>query len=312
MKTQIKSILIPTDFSEASESALNVGIAIAKRQKADVTILHIVDRLAYLQPTEVFLPELQVTPDFSVMFAEKLKELSENLQKKTGLNVTYKIFVGQPADQICSYAFKQSTDLIVMGTHGISGVRQFFLGSDAYKVVKNAPCPVLTVPYKWDRKEFKKVLFPVRLVPGALDKYLFARPIIEKNKSELLILGLSDMQNIETTRELLMLVDALNEQLYYDNVKSQTTFYPAEEFPTNVINTVKEMKIDLIVLTANLDIDWKTFFIGPFVQQIISRSSVPVLSIKPSEDENRSISFKLHENWGKTLDFTDENESDQK
>ena len=57
MKTQINSILIPTDFSELSESALNVGIAIAKRQNAGVTLLHVVDLLPNLLPTQVLLTD---------------------------------------------------------------------------------------------------------------------------------------------------------------------------------------------------------------------------------------------------------------
>lgn len=65
MEIQIKSILIPTDFSESSENALNVGITVAIRHKADIRLLHVFDRFAHLQPSEVFLPEIQLMPDIN-------------------------------------------------------------------------------------------------------------------------------------------------------------------------------------------------------------------------------------------------------
>jgi nucleotide-binding universal stress UspA family protein len=139
MKTQINSILIPTDFSVLSESALKVGIAIAKRQNAEVTLLHVVDLLPNLLPTQVLLTDpLEVLSRME----EKLKELSEKIQKDTGVKAIVKALKGTPSDSICKFAYEENMSLIVMGTHGVSGLREFFIGSEAYRVVKNATCPV--------------------------------------------------------------------------------------------------------------------------------------------------------------------------
>ena len=306
MKAQIDSILILTDFSELSESALKVGISIAKRQNAVITLLHIVDRFAYLQPTEVFLPDISPTPDIILMIEDRLKEFSDQLLIDTGIKVTGIVLAGQPSERICRFAYEENISLIVMGTHGTSGLREFFIGSEAYKVVKNAPCPVLTIPGNWDRTDFEKVLFPIRLIPNAIDKYFYARPIIEKNDSELFLLGLSEMKNPEDIKELTLIIDKLKIQLHNDNVKSQTGYCPFEDFPTIVIKTAKEAGIDLLVLTANFENDLRAFFIGPFVQQVVNRSQLPVLSIKPSYDQSETISsFKLAENWGKSINFSD-------
>jgi len=282
METQIKSILVPTDFSESSENALNVGIAIAGRHGADIILLHVIERFAHLQPSEVFLPEIQLMPDINYMIEYRLKEFSESIMKKTGIKVKSIVLNGQPFEQICKLAFEEKISLIVIGTHGTSGVRGLFMGSEAYRIVKNAPCPVLTIPANWNKTDFKKALFPIRLTPGATEKYLFARPIIEKNDSELYLLGLTDLKDISDTKELLILVEALKNQLNKDNIKFQTSYSPGENFPEEVTKTTNELGIDLIILTANIDPDWKTFFIGPFVQQVLNHSQVPVLSIKPS------------------------------
>lgn len=301
MLSKIKTILIATDFSESSDNALRVGISAAGRHKADIVLLHVVDRFAHLQPSEVFLPEMKLLPDINYMVDYRLREFSESLTKRTGIKVKSMVLDGQPSEEICRLAFERKTSLIVIGTHGTSGLRGLFMGSEAYRIVKNAPCPVLTIPGNWKNNDFKKVLFPIRLIPGATEKYFYARPILEKNNSELFILGLSDMKDISDTKDLMSIVEILKNQLNNDHIKFQTSYCPGDNYPEEVIRAAREMEIDLIILTANIDPDWKTFIIGPFVQQVLNHSQVPVLSIKPSGGKKKpDQSAKLIENWGKS------------
>lgn len=281
MKIQINSILIPTDFSDYSESALKVGIAIAKRQNAEIILLHVVDRFYYLQPTEVFLPDVRLIPDLKLTIEEKLKEQAENIQKDTGIKTTSIILVGSPSEFICQFAFEEKINLIVMGTHGTSGLRKFFIGSEAFRVVKNATCPVLTIPGNWKKTDFEKVLFPIRLHSESLDKYFYARPIIEKNNSKLVLLGLAEKEKPSEVKDIAILMDKLKLQLHCDNVEFQSILLPCENFSAKVIEMEIEHDIDLIVLTANLDYGFKPFFIGTFAQQIVNHSKRPVLCIKP-------------------------------
>jgi nucleotide-binding universal stress UspA family protein len=278
MKTQINSILIPTDFSELSESALKVGIAIAKRQNAEVTLLHVVDLLPNLLPTQVLLTDpLEVLSRME----EKLKELSEKIQKDTGVKAIVKALKGTPSDSICKFAYEENMSLIVMGTHGVSGLREFFIGSEAYRVVKNATCPVLTIPGKWQKTDFGKVIFPVRINPGTFDTYFYARPIIERNNSELFILGLYERQKDIDNKEISILINKLKVQLKNDNVLFRSGITQSKDLPAKILTIAKDNEADLIILTANLDSNFKAFFVGPFVQQVVNHSRLPVLCIKP-------------------------------
>ncbi|NJK94599.1 MAG: universal stress protein [Bacteroidales bacterium] len=236
---------------------MKVGIAIARRQKAEITLLHVVDRFTYLQPTEVFLPDFRLTPDLILTMEDRLKELANKIQLDTGIKTTGIVLDGQPADRICRFAHEEKISLIVMGTHGTSGIREFFIGSEAFRVVKNATCPVLTVPGEWDKTDFEKVLLPIRLMPGAIEKYFFSRPIIEKNNSETFLLGLTDKKKPAEIKDLAVLLDMLKIQLRSDNVEFQSAFSPCDDFPAKVISVAKDFEADLIVLTANLDYDLK-------------------------------------------------------
>jgi nucleotide-binding universal stress UspA family protein len=278
MKAQINSILIPTDFSDASEGALKVGMAIAKRQKAKVTLLHIVDLLPVLLPTQVLLSDPQ---ELLSRMEEKLEEISERIRKESGVKAVVKALEGTPADRICKFALEENISLIVMGKHGVSGLREFFIGSEAYRVIKNATCPVLTIPGEWQKTDFGKVIFPVRLRPGTLDTYFYARPIIEKNNSELFVLGLYEQKKDMVEVEIYKSINKVKQQLDNDKVVFKSEISQSKNFPAKTIEIAIQYEADLIILTANIDHDFKAYFVGPFVQQVVNHSRLPVLCIKP-------------------------------
>jgi nucleotide-binding universal stress UspA family protein len=312
MKSQINTILIPTDFSESSGSALTVGISIAKRQNASVTLLNVIDSMIYFQTDGLLLPGIKLPTDIKEIMEDKIENFAEVISNKAGIKVTGKILEGQPCEQICRLAYEEKMKLIVTGMHGSSGIRNFFMGSDAYRIVKNAPCPVLTVPGKCDKKDFKKILFPIRLIPGALEKYFYSRPIIEKNNSELFLLGLTDTKNPRDLTDLVFVVDSLKIQLHNDNIKFEVIYCQDENFPLVINKTCRELEIDLLILTANLDSDWRTFFVGAYVQQVLNQAQVPVLSIKPSfRTTHQDPSYKLTEKWIRSLKYQSDKKAEK-
>ncbi|NJO88179.1 MAG: universal stress protein [Chloroflexia bacterium] len=174
------------------------------------------------------------------------------------------------------------------------------MGSNAFSVVKHASCPVLTIPGKWNRTEFKKVVFPVRLKPGAIEKYDYTRSIIAKNKSSILIVGLAEQENPQSFQYLADLVNLFKIQLKNDNVDFSSILYHSKEFSEKVIDAAEELDADLIVITANLDYDLKAFFIGPFAQQIVNHSQRPVLSIRKTINESANELYLkkiILQNW---------------
>jgi nucleotide-binding universal stress UspA family protein len=143
----LKNILVATDFSEPSDAALAYGRELARTFGASLTVLHIVDNIltrAYGTDGVVLAdPELQREIETSaqrqvdaVLFDEDRKMLGA-----VGLVITS----NSPAAAIVTYARDAAVDLIVMGTHGRGAVAQLLMGSVAERVVRTAPCPVLTV-----------------------------------------------------------------------------------------------------------------------------------------------------------------------
>jgi nucleotide-binding universal stress UspA family protein len=145
----IKTILVPTDFSEPSVDALTYAKDLAKVLGASIHLLHVVqDPLAEPWGLESYGP---LPPDiFRQIKARAHAELERSLPEteRTTYNATLVISEGAPFSQIIEYAKTHPIDLIVMGTHGRGALAHAILGSVAERVVRFAPCPVLTVRHK--------------------------------------------------------------------------------------------------------------------------------------------------------------------
>lgn len=303
MKSRINKIIIATDFSTLSESAFKTGIAIAKRQNAEVTILHVMDRLDYVEPSKAFLPQYGIESHHFLTIGKYMDMLAAKIHSKTGIKVSSKVLEGFPPERICAYAYQQKASLIVMGTHGISGSRELFMGSDAFRIIKNCNCPALTIPSGWSKTTFEKMLFPVQLKPGTFEKYFYARPIIEKNDSELFILGLAERNKPGEHKELISLVDKLKLQLHSDHVKFQSAFSPCKDFPEKVVQVAGEFLADLALVALNPGDDSTTTKVGFFAQQLLNRLQIPILNIKPfSHHVNPELQFELADTCIRTIE----------
>ena len=138
----IHHVLVPIDFSPYAEQALDTAIALAKQLQARVTLLHVI------QPPLIAGADMDVWP--SATFVEELEaavthDLEGYLARVTTAELEGEIVVvhGTPFHEIIETAKARQVDLIIMGTHGRTGLPHVLLGSVAEKVVRLAPCPVL-------------------------------------------------------------------------------------------------------------------------------------------------------------------------
>ena len=146
---EIKNLLVATDFSEVVESALTYGRTLATRFGATLHLLHVAENvlLTNIGPdgfaNGLLLPELQreVENTARKQLDEQLIDNDPGTRPAKGIVVTS----NRPAEAIVEYARVHSIDLIVMGTHGRGFMSQLLMGSVAERVVRTAPCPVLTV-----------------------------------------------------------------------------------------------------------------------------------------------------------------------
>ena len=143
---KLEKILVPTDMSEFSEHALRYGCEFARRFDAELHLLNVV------QDVVAMVPEPGMAFPAPGEYMQELQQASREAVDKLpdpqwveGVSVVRDVRVGTPFVEVVRYAKAENIDLIVIGTHGRGGLAHVLLGSTAERVVRKAPCPVLSV-----------------------------------------------------------------------------------------------------------------------------------------------------------------------
>jgi len=140
MATQIRKLLVPHDFSDAADHALQYAVDLASKLGAEIVVVHAWQLSAYASPSSDLAKGLE-------------KDLSRDLEKVVakhlgaGVKIAYALRLGIPYVELCEAAKETGADMIVMGTTGKTGLEHFLLGSVAERIVRTAAVPVLTVRY---------------------------------------------------------------------------------------------------------------------------------------------------------------------
>lgn len=135
----IRRILHPTDFSEQSTAAFEVACALARDYSAELVVLHV------YSPPPVFAPDgIALPPAIDDPYRTRV-QLYEIQSSDPRVKVQHVLVEGNPVDQILKQARSEAVDLIVMGTHGTTGLTRLLMGSVAESVTRKASCPVLTL-----------------------------------------------------------------------------------------------------------------------------------------------------------------------
>lgn len=160
MEPKINKILVPVDFSDYSKAALKYAVNFSKMFKAELILIYVIEPVVY--PPDFSMGQIAI-PSVTTEFDERAKEELTNLAKSeipADIKVKTILKTGKPFVEIIDTATEVDADLIIIATHGHSGVEHILFGSTAEKVVRKAPCPVLTLrePVKgfMFREEIKK------------------------------------------------------------------------------------------------------------------------------------------------------------
>ena len=165
--TRITRILVPTDFSATADAALDYAYVLAERFGTPIELLHVLDDpfVADGMAAEAYISEAPVLR--SAMLREAQERLRHRATTREGVtHIDTEVLFGNGARTIAEYAAERGVDLIVMGTHGRTGFAHLLLGSVAERLVRTAPCPVLTVRHPEAKGYRSELVYDVDHLPA--------------------------------------------------------------------------------------------------------------------------------------------------
>ncbi len=277
---KIGRIVIPTDFSESAQIAVNHAVDMAKRFGAELTLVHVVDAGAY---QGIFAPSNKTDYKELETAQQKLQEDAHKLEQEHGINVAHHVVSGRIHEEIVGITQEIEADLIVMGTHGTSGWEEFFAGSNAFRVVTQASCPVLSIQEQATNPECKNIILPIDSTPETRQKVRYAVTMAKKFSSTIHIASLLTEDTPEIRFDFEKKVKQITDYLDREEVPHTEATLVGSNLATMTMNFAESKQGNLIVMMTEQEQNLTGFLMGPFAQQIVNHSKIPVLSISPDE-----------------------------
>ncbi len=275
----MRQILVAIDFSKCAVHSLEYAISIANRIKADILMV-------YVDNTTSNESIFQESPfDYKKEIIANFQELMEKYESwmEHG-KLSYKLRKGKVHHEIANQAKYIDAFLIVTGTHGVSGFEEFWIGSNAYRIVTYAPCPVITIRTNYTVKEkVDKIILPIDSSLETRQKLPFTSQFARFYNSKIHIVSLYST----SIKAIQSRVDDYTKQVekYLEDVGVQfvTEIIEAENITKSTIDYAESVEADIISIMTEQETTTASLFLGAYAQQMVNHSSIPVLSIKSKE-----------------------------
>lgn len=276
----MKKIIVPIDFSEHSEYALKTAAKLAKKNNAELLALHM------LEMSDIILSASDGLQNQKAVFFFKLAEQKfEDFLKKDYLKdikVTpivkhFKVF-----SEVNDVAKKHDADLIVMGSHGTSGVMEFIVGSNTERVVRNADVPVLVVKNNVSQINFEVITFACDFSEECIQAYIKAVNMFSKTGSKMYFVYVNlpndrFKSSIEIERRVVNFFTKADGNLDRMSDVHYVSDYTIED---GVLNFSNKIGADLIAIPTHGKKGLAHFFEGSIGEDVANHSTLPVMTFK--------------------------------
>ena len=273
----MKSILIPTDFSENSSHAVDVSIQLAKRQGAEIHFLHITDiPIDWL--TLVEKVEKKLYADITQKVDQLNVQLEELVEKASEKGILAKKFLMYNKNYrgIIEHAEEYQNDMIVMGSQGASGLKEFLIGTYTQRVIRHAKTPVLVIKNKVGDINFDRITFYSDFRPTDLSKFARVVDLVKQLGGKLQLLLISTPNNFFETKESTLRLESYHEAA--PNLIDKQVAYNAMREEEGLGQYCTENEVGMLALLYDHQVH-KNSYERRHVEEFINHVQVPILSI---------------------------------
>lgn len=275
----MKDIVVAIDFSKGSIHALEYAIELANLTHSNINLVW-VDNIS----------------GSDVAFANETKELRNeakgNFDEILGLykdklihgKLVAKVRKGRVYQELATFVKQNDCCLLILGTHGSSGFEEYWIGTNAFRIVSSISSPVITVRSNYEiQRGYRKILLPVIHTAQTTQKIVFTADLARKTGADINLLAL----NSSGLKSVQRLVDSnvAKAEKYLDEqgVNYVVDRVNTKNLASDIIEHARVVDADLIAIMTDVQDQANSILLGPFAQQLVSYSPVPVLSMHPKD-----------------------------
>ncbi|MGM0612224.1 MAG: universal stress protein [Bacteroidota bacterium] len=268
----MKKIIVPVDFSEESMNGLDLAIKVANHMKASVEMVHVIK-----ESNEFFLAaEKEHRKHAEKSFKKVMEEFQD--QVKEGNELTYVIHKGRIHHEIVNHAKYNSADMIIGSTHGASGFEEFFIGSNAHRIIASSQIPTMFIRHGVAPRTFNRILLPIDDTIETRQKVPFTTELAQRFDAEIIIQSISLTDDPQITNRVRAYTDQVIEYMEKENVKYQLSEAQGD-IVKNILESARKYDVDLIASMAEEERTLSSFDLGGNVMELLRKANVPLLCI---------------------------------
>jgi len=272
----MKRILVPTDFSPQAENALKVAVQIAQKNDSEIYLLHSLEMPLHLGTSggSGSLPE-------SLYFIKLAENNFEELLEKEylqGVKIKEAIGHAEIYEDIAEAASKHNIDLVIMGSHGASGFKEMFIGSNTEKVVRTSKPPVLVIKNNHPEFQIDNFVFATDFTSENKDSFKKAKRFAEVIGAKLHLLLVNTPNDFKSTSESKLLMSNFVKDVDIEDYSLNV--YNDTSVEKGILNYANDIGAQLIGMSTHGRKGLSHFFNGSISEDLVNHANMPVITFK--------------------------------
>jgi nucleotide-binding universal stress UspA family protein len=273
----MKRILVPTDFSQHAENALKVAAQIAKKNDSEIIILHMIELPHQMNDAIMGGASIPETMLFMKKANEMLDEVS-NRPYLDGIPITEIVKMDKPIHGISQVSRDYETDLIVMGSHGLSGIQELLIGSTTEKVVRNSEIPVLVIKKEISNFNATNIVFASDFTSETKKPFEKFLKFTQSFESKIHLVTICTPNSFKPTY---IIEKTMNDFVFEFNLTNYSThIYNDNNIEKGIINFSNSINADIIGMCTHGRTGFAHFFNGSISEGLVNHAIRPVITFK--------------------------------
>ena len=273
----MKKILVPTDFSEQAMNAVKAAASIAKNTSIEIILLHIIDLPQ--ETMDMIKPGYEI-PEI-ILFKQSAEQRLIEIAKSSvleNLNVSVVMRLGKTFNEVNLVAQENNIDMIIMGSHGASGFKEVFIGSNTEKVVRSSEIPVLVIKGNETEISFNNVVFASDFIEKNTEAYNKILSLLKEKQAKPHFLMVNTPNSFKPTHEAERIIEDFLKDLDTDDYHS--AIYSDFEIEKGIANYADRINADLIVMGTHGRKGLARFINGSISEDIVNHSNRNIITFK--------------------------------
>ncbi|MEX1192136.1 MAG: universal stress protein [Brumimicrobium sp.] len=274
---KFNKIRLLTDFSEVSENATEYAVLLAKKMAVEVEIMHIVS--TPVDWVKLDLEREKLYPEAKEKIIKAKNDLNDLISKFKEQNISAKssLIFNIGVESISNYLGEDTDNLLIMGSHGASGIKEYTLGSNAEKIIRKAICPVLVVKNKPQKQEITSLVFASTFQEDQLEPFQKVCQFSEELDLERHLLYINTPYNFKETQDIESMLNSFCKEDGNNSCKKHV-FNALNEYK-GIKDFMQDESIDVFSIATEGRSSFTQLFLPSLTEKIVNHLDIPVLSI---------------------------------